>query len=79
MPNFTAQEVEDFSQHVLQAVGLTPDAASTTAKCLVMANLRGLESHGVLRLMQYAETIVRGEVNPNHRFESSAAKAAPLW
>jgi LDH2 family malate/lactate/ureidoglycolate dehydrogenase len=38
-----------------------------TAHCLVLANLRGVDSHGVLRLIQYADTVANGEVNPRPR------------
>ena len=34
------------------------------AECLVEANLRGVDSHGVLRLIQYAKSVRNGEVNP---------------
>jgi L-2-hydroxycarboxylate dehydrogenase (NAD+) len=64
MSRFAVHDLEDFGRRILEAVGFTTDAASTIARCLVTANLRGLESHGVLRLIQYADTIAKGEVNP---------------
>lgn len=48
----------------LLATGLDRDDAAVVAGCLVEATLRGVDSHGVLRLPQYVEALRRGEVNP---------------
>ncbi|MDR7448837.1 MAG: Ldh family oxidoreductase [Armatimonadota bacterium] len=54
---------------ILQAVDLEPEEASVIAGCLVEANLRGVDSHGVMRLRQYVDALQRAEVNtrPNVR------------
>ena len=53
-----------FAADVLAAAGMPIAGARTVAACLVDANLRGVDSHGVLRLIQYVDTIRRGEVEP---------------
>jgi LDH2 family malate/lactate/ureidoglycolate dehydrogenase len=67
LPSIPAPELEAFAAAVLNAIGLRRGAAAVTAHCLVLANLRGVDSHGVLRLIQYADTVANGEVNPRPR------------
>jgi len=42
--------LRSFSSSLLQAGGFAPDHAAQTADLLVWANLRGADSHGVLRM-----------------------------
>ena len=56
---------------------MAADDAGTVADCLVSANLRGVDSHGVLRLIQYAASLRRGDVNP--RPAVSVGDAGGLW
>ena len=60
-----APELQQFANAVLSASGLAPDGARVAAECLTFANLRGVDSHGVLRLIQYRETVRAGDVNPS--------------
>lgn len=69
MPNVHASVLQSFAIRVLDAIGLPEDAAEVTARCLVYANLRGVDSHGVMRLVQYSESISRGDVNPRPPIE----------
>jgi LDH2 family malate/lactate/ureidoglycolate dehydrogenase len=62
VPTFDAEELEAFARRTLEAIGLPADHADVTARCLVAANLRGLDSHGVLRLEQYADSVAAGDV-----------------
>lgn len=64
MPEVPAGELEEFAARVLSAAGLLPEDAAVAAHCLVQANLRGVDTHGVMRLVQYAECLRTGEVNP---------------
>lgn len=64
MAALTAQRLTDFAEGVLAALGLAPDEAQVAAACLVEANLRGVDSHGLLRLVQYAGALGSDEVNP---------------
>ena len=43
------------ARHVLQRLGCNPEVADCVTRHLVEADLMGVESHGIMRLMQYAE------------------------
>lgn len=55
--------LETFAAALLEAGGFRPDYARQTAELLVWANLRGAESHGVLRIPRYVEMVEQGIVN----------------
>ena len=67
MPTLGHDELLAFARRASRAMGLPPDHADVTARCLVAANLRGLDSHGVLRLLQYADSIAAGDVRADAR------------
>ena len=52
-----------FAAGLLQAGGFAPDHAAQTADLLVWANLRGADSHGVLRIPRYLEMVELGIIN----------------
>jgi LDH2 family malate/lactate/ureidoglycolate dehydrogenase len=52
-----------FSQSLIEAAGVDSWQAALVAECLVFANLRGVDSHGVQLLPIYIERIEAGEVN----------------
>lgn len=60
MPTMSATELSGFAAELLAAVGVSRDEATLVATSLVGANLRGHDSHGVMRLPQYIEFIERG-------------------
>ena len=53
-----------FCAAVLQRLGVPADEAALVSDVLVEADLRGVESHGVLRLPMYVERIAAGGTNP---------------
>jgi ureidoglycolate dehydrogenase (NAD+) len=57
-------ELRDFSAALLAAGGFGPGQAAETADMLVWANLRGVDSHGVLRIPRYLEMVKLGLINP---------------
>lgn len=59
-----AENAREFAQDVLIAAGMAADDAGAAAELLVEANLRGVESHGLLRLLQYSEALSSGQINP---------------
>jgi LDH2 family malate/lactate/ureidoglycolate dehydrogenase len=59
-----AQELRDLGCAVLKAAGAPPGTARTVADSLVESNLRGHDSHGVLRLGQYTRFVADGVVDP---------------
>lgn len=52
-----------FAAALLEAGGFSPEYAHQSADLLVWANLRGAESHGVLRVPRYVEMVELGIVN----------------
>jgi len=60
------EELERFVSQVFQRLGMAPADAKITAKVLVMADLRGVDSHGVIRLSWdkwYVKPLRDGVVN----------------
>lgn len=59
-----AAELERFVQAVFERAGMSEADAAIEAQVLVWANLRGIDSHGVLRLKSYLDYIDKGQMNP---------------
>ncbi len=62
-----AAALEAFAGEAFQVAGLDDEGAAYAARCLVEADLRGVESHGVLRLPIYIRRLQGGAVNPRPR------------
>lgn len=63
-PRVSSRALRRFAADVLTAAGLEPDDADAAASCLVLADLRGVGTHGAFRLMQYTDSIAAGDINP---------------
>lgn len=62
MPTIPAAKLTDFATELLAAGGVGRDEARLVARSLVGANLRGHDSHGVMRIPFYLDTLAKGEV-----------------
>ncbi|MBM9592991.1 Ldh family oxidoreductase [Roseitranquillus sediminis] len=62
--HLTADEARAFASDVFAAHGVPRRDADTTARCLVRADLRGVETHGIVRMPGYLDRIERGLVDP---------------
>jgi LDH2 family malate/lactate/ureidoglycolate dehydrogenase len=62
-----AGELERWAREALVAAGAAEDAAEVTAQCLVDANLRGLDTHGVLILRLYLPRLASGAIDGHAR------------
>lgn len=73
-------ELEAFVSAIFVAVGLTREHAGEWAKMLVWANLRGTDSHGIIRIPRYIDLINAKSINakPNIRVERKTAAAVVL-
>lgn len=60
-----AKELSRFAQQCLVAAGVTEADAAMTAEGLVMASLRGIDSHGVRLLMHYVSGVEHGRITPS--------------
>src|SRR5438874_9795079 len=64
MPTIRPPVLESFAAQLLQAGGTSQDDARLVAASLVDANLKGYDSHGVMRVPYYVQAIKDGEVVP---------------
>ena len=63
MPRLALPELATLARHALERAGASPPMADVTAKALVAADARGLASHGLARVPQYAAHIRLGRVD----------------
>ena len=59
-----ADALTDFAAKLFVAAGLPPADAALVSKVLVWSNLRGVDSHGVLRIPGYLARVENGISNP---------------
>ena len=60
---FTPETLRAFASSLLAATGVRPEEAAIIAESMVYADLRGVGSHGLLRLEQYIDRIEAGLIN----------------
>jgi len=60
----SAAVLQQFATEIFARAGLPREDAATEAEVLVWANLRGIDSHGVLRIPSYLHSIRAGGMNP---------------
>jgi LDH2 family malate/lactate/ureidoglycolate dehydrogenase len=63
----SATTLRELAADMLVAAGSDGDCARLVARSLVEANLRGVDSHGVMRLPGYVELIRAGRIRPQAR------------
>jgi len=71
-------DLEDFTAAVFERVGLPSEDARTEAKVLIWANLRGVDSHGVLRIPLYIDLVDKGVMNTSPNITTLAESAATI-
>jgi LDH2 family malate/lactate/ureidoglycolate dehydrogenase len=59
-----AVAADAFARSLLQVHGVPTEDAATIADCLVSADLRGVDTHGLCRLPIYLERVRAGLINP---------------
>ena len=64
MPKLNSDILTHFATEIFAASRVPKAIAKEVSKSLVLANLSGHESHGVIRIIEYVEWIERGWVNP---------------
>jgi ureidoglycolate dehydrogenase (NAD+) len=80
MPKVAHTDLIRFATKIFESAGIAPHNATIWAETLVWANLRGVDSHGVLRIPRYIELLAAGEINatPNLQILRSAGAIALL-
>jgi LDH2 family malate/lactate/ureidoglycolate dehydrogenase len=66
-PKVPAGKLSAFCTACFRKLGLSSQNARLTAENLIFANLRGVDSHGVIRLKIYADRLRAGGFNPKVR------------
>jgi len=66
---YRAEDLDSFCRSVVENLGVPAEHAKQVGQCLVQADLRGIDSHGVIRLPVYAGRIRRGLVNPRPKLQ----------
>ncbi len=74
----TETELHELISRKLQRAGLNTEHAGVVADVLVFADVRGIHSHGALRVEYYAERIAKGGINtsPDFRCEQTGPASA---
>ncbi|HRJ43004.1 MAG: Ldh family oxidoreductase [Caldilineaceae bacterium] len=74
------EKLNQFVVNVLAAVDVPRPDAGIVADCLLMANLSGVDSHGIVRLAHYIRRLQNGSIktHPDLRFEQTAPSMAIL-
>jgi LDH2 family malate/lactate/ureidoglycolate dehydrogenase len=75
-----ADDARAFAVRLLVSNGIPPADAATVAGCLVQADLRGVDTHGLMRLPGYLERIRTGMLNrtPKLVFDKKTPVAAAI-
>jgi len=61
-PRFPYQQLHDFSTRVFEAAGIPPEQARIASTNMLVADMRGIETHGVQRLSFYLRGLALGAV-----------------
>jgi len=64
MPTIDAPRLESTATRIFEGLGAPRGDAAWIAHLLVLANLRGHDSHGVIRIPQYAQAVKAGGIDP---------------
>jgi LDH2 family malate/lactate/ureidoglycolate dehydrogenase len=73
------EPLKAFAKEVFVKAGMLSEDAELVADVLVWANLRGVDSHGVLRIPWYVELMDTGQMNPRPNIKILKETAAVLF
>lgn len=65
----TKKELHDLMANKMHKAGLTAEHADVAADVLTFADLRGIHSHGAVRVEYYSERIAKGGITNNPKFQ----------
>ena len=65
MKRYDHRELKRFVKDIFLSIGGTDENAETCANHLITAELRGIPSHGVIRILDYVRLFREGRLNPN--------------
>ena len=61
---YSIQNLTNFAEAVFRSMGFSDEHARLSAACLLRADLRGIDSHGIARLSGYVRLTKSGRLNP---------------
>jgi LDH2 family malate/lactate/ureidoglycolate dehydrogenase len=64
-PRFPYATLHDFVARLFAAAGLSQEDSTTAATAILIADLRGVETHGVQRMRFYLQGLANGSVKPD--------------
>jgi len=73
------EPLHEFVKEVFVRAGAPPEGAEDEAGALIWTNLRGVDSHGVLRIPWYLENIDKGVMNPKPNIQVIKETPATLF
>ena len=73
---YRVEDVFRFSCAVLEKLSVSPAEAAVVSECLTQGDLRGIDSHGIIRLPVYARRLRKGVVNPCPKVRVTVEHAA---
>ncbi len=65
MPTLAAPILTDFAAAIFEHSAIPSVVARQVAESLVLSNLKGHDSHGIIRIVEYVDWVQRGWVNPH--------------
>jgi len=74
-----AEDLREYSGAVLQAVGIPPPDAEVISSALLDAELRGLDTHGAVRLPQYVTLVKQVTINPRPEIKVVSESASHVF
>lgn len=79
MYTFAIQDLKDYAIRYLTRWGIKPEDAAITADVLASAEMRGVDSHGFIRLKSYyGSRLANGRIDPNGRLSILTETATTL-
>jgi hydroxycarboxylate dehydrogenase B len=69
MPAIDSATLNGFATAIFEKSGIPEDVATQVSRSLVLANLKGHDSHGVIRIIEYVDWVKRGWINPHGQLE----------
>ncbi len=73
---YNVDQLRGFIIGVIEAVGLSGEFSPVFADCLIAADLRGVKSHGIVRLPAYVQRVETGVMNPGAAMSCSQGDGA---
>jgi LDH2 family malate/lactate/ureidoglycolate dehydrogenase len=62
--NITASNAQTFVEGILRGNGVAEENAAIIANCLIQADLRGVDTHGMNRIPSYMARVRQGVLDP---------------